>query len=454
MCRPSIRGGGRGIPSSSSSSVEAKGRVALLCRIREASLDFKSISWLFVSYRRLLLDHRHLVRLAFIFFVAILSTALLGLLAVPKCKINPWPAPSHHHPSSNSRYWDPASAFPRCSMDLCFNFSRCHRSEQLLIYSYNSPQPEQPKPTYMHQFPSSIWHTSDPEKACLLFYFSDSQANTDAWIKPKLSNLLPYWNNGLNHVIISFADRWSDTNPPSQSIGMASILATNLRTTTYRPHFDISIPLPRLNLDVPSELGSLKPFERKYFLTFKGTRYLSREGNFRSSATFRNMHNGVDVIVATTCKHETNDKLLRWQPWRGSKCDNDQVIFDSYDFLELLNSTFGLVPAGRSPASYRMLEVLSVGMIPILIVENYLRPFNSLIQWQHCLLQFSTSEMHLILPTLRKMPRVEVEARQRYCQQVFDKFLKDDNILMNSVIRSLKDRFVGRLPNFVAQHTI
>ncbi|KAJ7567736.1 hypothetical protein O6H91_01G004500 [Diphasiastrum complanatum] len=390
------------------------------------------------------LDQRHLVRRAFFFCVAFLSTALFLLLAVPKFNISPWPAPCHHHPSSNSRYWDPEPAFPCCSMDLCFNFSRCHPSQQLLVYSYNSPQPEQPIPTYMYQFPSSIWHTSDPEKACLLFYFSDSQANTDAWIKPKLSNLLPYWNNGLNHVIISFADRWSDTNPPSQSIGMASILATNLRTTTYRPHFHISIPLPRLNLDVPSELGSLKPFERKYFLTFKGTRYLSREGTFRSSAAFRSMHNGVDVIVATTCKHETNDKLLRWQPWRGSKCDEDQAIFDSYHFVELLNTTFGLTPAGRSPASYRMLEVLSVGVIPVLIADDYVMPFNTLIKWEHCLLQFSTSKMNLILPTLRTMPRVEVEARQRYCQQVFDKFLKDDNVLLNSVIQSLTYRFVGR----------
>ncbi|KAJ7551420.1 hypothetical protein O6H91_06G014700 [Diphasiastrum complanatum] len=267
-------------------------------------------------------------------------------------------------------------------------------------------------------------------------------------------SLLPYWNNGLNHVIITFADRWSDTNPPSQSIGMASILATNLHTTTYRPHFDISIPLPRLYLDMPPEVGSLKPFDMKYFLTFKGTRYLSHEGNFRSSATFRSMHNGVDVIVATTCKHETNDKLLRWQPWRGSKCDKDQAIFDSYEFVELLNSTFGLVPAGRSPASYRMLEVLSVGTIPVLIADNYVRPFDSLIQWQYCLLQFSTNEMHLILPTLRTMPRLEVEARQRSCQKVFDKFFKDDNVLLNSVIRSLKDRFVERLHNLVEQHMI
>ncbi|KAJ7525400.1 hypothetical protein O6H91_17G048900 [Diphasiastrum complanatum] len=387
------------------------------------------------------LDQRNLVRLALFFFLVFLFTGLLLLLTMPRCGIIP------------SIPWQFKYAFPRCSMESCFNFSRCDSSPELLVYSYNSPQPIKPTPTYLHNFPSSLWHTSDPQKACLFFYYSDSQANKEAWIKPELSSILPFWNNGLNHVIITFADKWSDSNPPQHSIGMASILGTLLQTTTYRPEFDISIPLPRLNLGAPPRLTSLEPFERKYFLTFKGRRYFSGQGEFRSSVAFKGMHNGVDVIVVTTCKQGTNDKILRQQPWRGAECNKDQTLFESYDYVELLNSTFGLAPAGRSPASYRMLEVLSAGTIPILIGDNYVRPFNTLIQWQDCLLQFPISEIHRILPTLRALPRGDVEARQKYCRQVFDKFLKDDNTLVNSIIQSLKDRFMGTLSNFATQHT-
>lgn len=350
------------------------------------------------------------------------------------------PAPWHAR-----RMWHYPVAFPRCSMDVCFNFSRCDNAKELLVYSYNDPEPQEP-PTYFKSFPSSVWHTSDPEKACLFFYFSDSDANQAAWNKPDLKTL-PYWNEGLNHVIVTFADRWSETNPPPESIGMASILSTELHDTTYRPGFDISIPLPRLQLHSPPGLSGLKSFDRKYFLTFKGTRYLSREGDFRSSEAFRSMHNGEDVIITTTCRHETNDKLLKWQPWRGVDCAEDQALFDRCDFMDLLNSTFGLAPAGRSPASYRMLEVLSAGAIPVLIADNYVKPFDTLIQWQHCLLQFPTSEIHRVIPTLRALSREEVQDRQRYCQQVFSHFLKDDSTLVNSVLRSLQERFMGMLPN-------
>ncbi len=323
-------------------------------------------------------------------------------------------------------------------MGTCFNFSRC--KEQLLVYSYNDPAPLNP-PTYFRGFPDSQLQTSDPEKACLFFVYSDTETNENAWWwqKPHLQTL-PFWNNGMNHVIITFADRWSKTNPPAESIGMASIMSTELHHTAYRGGFDISIPLPRLQQQSPPELASVKPFQRKYFATFKGTRYLSREGAFRSSEAFRGMHNGKDVIVATTCQHETNDKLVRWQPWKATGCEEDQRVYDSYDFVDLLNSTFAFVPAGRSPASYRFLEVLSAGAIPVLIADDYVRPFESLIQWERCLVQFSTYDLHRILPTLRSLPKEDVVDRQCYCQQVFASFLQDDSTLVRSVILSLQQR--------------
>ncbi len=336
--------------------------------------------------------------------------------------------------------WHHRSAkFPICSMGTCFNFSRCNK-EQLLVYSYNDPAPLNP-PTYFREFPDSQLQTSDPEKACLFFVYSDTETNENAWWwqKPHLQTL-PFWNNGMNHVIITFADRWSETNPPPESIGMASVMSTALHHTAYRGGFDISIPLPRLQQQSPPELASVKPFQRKYFATFKGTRYLSREGAFRSSEAFRGMHNGKDVIVATTCRQETNDKLVRWQPWKANGCEADQGVYDSYDFVDLLNSTFAFVPAGRSPASYRFLEVLSAGAIPVLIADDYVRPFESLIQWERCLLQFSTHDLHRILQTLRSLPKEDVVDRQCYCQQVFASFLQDDSTLVRSVILSLQQR--------------
>ena len=346
------------------------------------------------------------------------------------------------------KLWHEPDAFPRCSMDACFNFSRCDHSNDLLVYTYNDPVPKGLHvPMYLEYLPNSEWHTTDPEQACLFLYFSDTEANKAAWTKPMYSHL-PYWNGGLNHVVVTFADRWRDTNPAPESLGMASLLSTKLHHTTYRSAFDIAIPLPRSNPFIIADIYHLSPFERKYFVTFKGKRYLSQEGVFRGSETFRGMHNGKDVVVVETCDGKTNTKLLKSHPELGGGCKEEQVMYDSHDYMELMNSTFALAPAGRSPASYRMFEVMSNGAIPILIADNYVKPFETLIQWQYCLLQFPTSEVHRILPTLRALSRKEVEDRQRYCKQVYGEFLKDDATLMRTVVRSFKERFMGMLSNF------
>jgi glucuronyl/N-acetylglucosaminyl transferase EXT1 len=94
-----------------------------------------------------------------------------------------------------------------------------------------------------------------------------------------------------------------------------------------------------------------------------------------------------------------------------------------------------------------MLEVLSAGAIPVLIADNYVKPFDTLIQWPRCLLQFPTNEIHRILPTLRALSRKEIELRQQYCQHIFRSALQDDSTLMRSVMLSFRERFMGILPN-------
>ncbi|KAI5058609.1 hypothetical protein GOP47_0026779 [Adiantum capillus-veneris] len=95
-----------------------------------------------------------------------------------------------------------------------------------------------------------------------------------------------------------------------------------------------------------------------------------------------------------------------------------------------------------------MIEILSAGAIPLLIADNYVKPFESTIEWHRCLLQFPTSEMHRIVPALHAMSRVEMERRQRYCISVYEAFMKDDATLVKSVVQSLQLRFYGVLPQF------
>ncbi|KAH7425597.1 hypothetical protein KP509_11G061600 [Ceratopteris richardii] len=295
---------------------------------------------------------------------------------------------------------------------------------------------------YLRALTSLPWATSNASEACIFLVIMPLEFSFLKF-NPHPS-ILPHWNYGLNHVIVSLSDRWIDTGPRADTIGKASIMASSLHVTEYRRGFDISIPLPG-QVKSP-HLQTLKPWERRYFLTFKGTRYLGkREGNFRSNPQFRALDNGNDTIVAVTCRHVTNDKI-RWRhPEEGAGCDEDEVLYQRYSFQDLMNTTFGLAPAGRSPSSYRLIEILSAGAIPVLIADNYVKPLGGLIQWDRCLLEFSTSRMERILPMIRAIGRTEMRRRQRYCLLVYHQYLKDDVTLARSLIHALYLRFNGAL---------
>lgn len=344
---------------------------------------------------------------------------------------------------AKDKVWHGPVKFPRCTMDACFNYSRCDKHhEQLLVYSYN--QPTTPV-RFFDRINQTRWHTDDPDKACLFFVFLDTPGIYRAEMHP---SELPHWNGGLNHVLITFADRWLQKGPNPESIGFASVMISNLHETTSRPGFDVSIPLPAFRH--LKELQNVKPLDRKYLLTFRGLRYvtwnMTGEGVLRSHDSFRQMHNGEDIIVATSCKHPINDEYRKQDPSLGIHCDEDDAAYSGYDFNDLMNSTFGLAPAGIQPNSYRFAEILSAGTIPVLVADNYVKPYDTLVQWHRCILQFPSTEMHRIVPAVRGMKRKQVERRQHYCLQVYKKMFASEEKLLGAAMEAQKVRFMGAFP--------
>ncbi|MCO5585841.1 hypothetical protein L7F22_039774 [Adiantum nelumboides] len=262
---------------------------------------------------------------------------------------------------------------------------------------------------YLAALNSSPWLTTNASKACL--FLATMRTHHASTQLPHLTTH-PHWNGGLNHVIATLADKWSLAAPPPQTNGNASVLASCLYETTHRPGFDISIPFAESD---PAMLA---------------------------------MHNGKDVIFAVTCNQVTNNKIRSQDPDAGKGCGEDELHYKQYQFKELMNSTFGLAPAGTSAASYRLIETISAGAIPVLVSDNYVKPFEGLIQWHRCALQFPTSEIARILPALQAMSREEMEGRQRYCLFIYREYLRDDATLVSAVVKSLKLRFNGILPQF------
>lgn len=216
--------------------------------------------------------------------------------------------------------WHTPARFPQCSMDSCFNYSRCDDMAELLVFHYGGS----PSWFFKKALERSRYYTTDPSKACLFFVTVDRRLGDDG---PALKTL-PHWNHGLNHVIISIADNWVKASSSSEdSIEMASTMSSITHQSTYRAGFDISVPVPQKKFY--PRLQGLKALNRKYFLTFKGTRYLqdSGDGGFRSNPILRGMHNGKDIVVATTCKQVLSLQMVKLPPFSANFGSlNPQVV--------------------------------------------------------------------------------------------------------------------------------
>lgn len=81
-----------------------------------------------------------------------------------------------------------------------------------------------------------------------------------------------------------------------------------------------------------------------------------------------------------------------------------------------MNTTFALVPAGRSPGTFRLGEVMSAGAIPVFVARDYVRPFREQFDWPSFSFMFSPEQVETMMATLRAVSPekvVEMQVRSR-----------------------------------------
>lgn len=344
---------------------------------------------------------------------------------------------------------DHPSEVTRCTMSTCFDIARCTSGFKVYVYPSGSSGPN----SVLHKkiidvISDSSLYTADPTQACLLI------PNVDALDRDRLSQdynkqlapfgTLAHWNGGKNHLLFGqYLGTWPDyAEDIDYDAGQAIIARASFSASRYRTNFDVSIPL--LPKDHPEKGGAShtnqKPFplHRRYLLSFRGKRYVHGVGSDTRS-WLHHIHNGKDVVAVTTCRHGSN-----WEKLQDERCGQDNALYDKYDYQDLLvNSTFCLVPRGRRLGSFRFLEALQAGCIPVSISNGYVLPFEEVIDWKQVALSVDERQLLQVPSMVRSMMSLSacrVLAMRLQTQFLWNTYFSSVQKVVMTTLKVIQDR--------------
>lgn len=374
----------------------------------------------------------------------------------------------------------------QCTMETCFDYSRCLREFKVYVYPFPTPNSSTfISPTYakflsaLHRYPHI---TDDAAEACIFIPWLDTLDRDP--LSPGFGmfmdhqfSLLPYWNSlptrnveseldaalqatgqpsfpGRNHLLFNlYAGTWPNYRDDQffMSVGQAILAKASFSTSRIRPKFDVSLPLvdshhPETTmLQHPSTSSSRNQtkIRRPVLLSFKGKRYVSGIGSASRNALFH-LHNGDDIILVTTCRHGSD-----WTRYADKRCPIDMALYDKYDYHQLLhNSTFCLVPRGRRLGSYRFLEALQASCIPVVLSNDWELPFSEVIDWKRALV-LADERLVLTLPLiLRRLSDHQILRLRQQVTFLWTTYFRSIESIVFTTLEIIRDRISKRARSY------
>lgn len=333
-----------------------------------------------------------------------------------------------------------------CTYFGCFNVYRCgSQGNKLLVYVYppkiyldsleRAVTSQMTKEFYqiINAIISSKFYTPNPHEACIFIPSIDTLNQNRLKLQEVSQALrsLPFWNNGENHLIFNMVPgSVPDYNTVIDvSIGRAVIAGAGMSSLTYRPGFDVSLPV-------------YSPLVNSLKTTSNNTRtwlVMSSQINFNSAFEQDLMEvktiSPKDILVLGPCLH--------YNPMNNTiRCVREDV----YKYPDVLQTaTFCLVIRGARLGQSTLLESMAAGCIPVIIADSLMMPFHSTIDWTRAAIFIREVDVLLTIPVLKKISQRRITELREHGAWMYKKYFKSVEKITETTLEILADRVFPHL---------
>ncbi|XP_072762562.1 exostosin-2 isoform X2 [Anoplolepis gracilipes] len=334
-----------------------------------------------------------------------------------------------------------------CTYFTCFNVYQCgSQGNKLLVYVYppkiyldSAGRPITNQMTrefyqILNAIINSKFYTPNPNEACI-FVPSIDTLNQNRLRLQEVSQALrslPFWNDtGENHLIFNMV---SGSVPDYNTVidvpvGRAMIAGAGMSSLTYRPGFDISLPVysPLVN--------SLKTNYSN------GRTWLVMSSQININTAFEQDLMEVkttypkDILVLGPCLH--------FNPMNNTiRCVGESM----YKYPDILQSaTFCLIIRGARLAQSTLLDAMAAGCIPVIIADSLMMPFHDVIDWTKAAVFVREVDILLIIQLLKKISHQRITEMQEQNAWLYDRYFSGMDKITETTLEILTDRVFPHL---------
>lgn len=183
-----------------------------------------------------------------------------------------------------------------------------------------------------------------------------------------------------------------------------------------------SISMPAMPIQV-SDKDYQGEGRRQYLGSFQGV--LSHPVR----AALRKCHDGEKIIIQIieASEHDT----LKLDATTGRADQSYRAIME--------NADFAFIPRGDALFSYRLLEAMSFGCIPIILSDNWILPFDRLIDWSSLSLRPREDEILPCITLMKRLTDQEVLERKRRVLAIYQQYFSSlEKIISNGLFVELE----------------